>query len=387
MKKIGILTYFWADNPGTFLQAYATQEAFRKCFPDSRVELVDYKHRRVYFKPGRRHIDPRQLYRDFRRYRIYQRAQAEYLNLSAMSLTGCDPQQTIDFINGLDYDMLVAGADTILQLLPHHRQHNSVPVYWLPPELKGARVMCGSSCRALTLADLTEPQRAKMKMCVNTIPLLGVRDQATYDLILSLGLEDQSKLRQIPDPTFSLDIDHSHAEAFVQRKKLDFSRPCMLIALPATYPPARQLAEHFRSQGYRIMVFGNAPYADIKVPDISPFAWAGLYKYLDAVITDRFHGSLFSIRNHTPAVSIICGKHQISGAGNSKYASLWKLFGLEQTNWISGVECTDFDAVLKKITDGFEAFRAVSLDNKLDALKNEYLDFVKQIALISTRAY
>jgi hypothetical protein len=33
MKKIGILTYLGSDNHGTFLQAYATLQAYQKGFP------------------------------------------------------------------------------------------------------------------------------------------------------------------------------------------------------------------------------------------------------------------------------------------------------------------------------------------------------------------
>lgn len=379
MKKIGILTYFWADNPGTFLQAYATQEAFRKRLPGARVELVNYKHRHVFFKPGWRHINPRCLYLDLRRYRIYEKTKRDNFILSPRSLISRDSDEIIRFINSLGYDMLVAGADTILQLLDYHRRDGSVPIYWLPPELKGIRLMCGSSCRAMTIADLTRAQQEKMRECINTMPLIGVRDQATYDLILSLGLDDLSKLTQIPDPTFSLDIDYSHAESFMKRKKLDLSRPCILMSLPEGFSPAERLAAYFKSQGFSIAVFGHKAYADIHLPDISPFEWAGLYKYFAFVLTDRFHGTLFSIRNQTPVVSIVCSKDLMTETGKSKYASLWELFGLEKTNWINGVGCTDTDAVLEKITNGLNAFKCVSFQEKLDELKNEYVGFVDRI--------
>jgi hypothetical protein len=341
---------------------------------------VYYKHRHVYFKPGRRHINPRQLCRDFRRHRIYEKAKAEYLVLSSQSLVSCDFRETVDFINSLNYDMLIAGADTILQLLDYHRRDGSVPVYWLPPELNGIRVMCGSSCRVLSRDELTEQQQAKMKECINTMPLLGVRDQATYDLILAIGLDDPSKLTQIPDPTFSLKIDYARAEAFIRRRNLGFSIPSVLISLPDSYKPTRQLVSYYRSRGYRIVSFGYAPYADINLPDISPFEWAGLYKYFDAVITDRFHGTLFSIRNNTPVVSIVCRSDLMDTDGNSKYASLWRLFGLEQTNWINGITCTDADAVLEKINTGIETFKSHSSQRKLEELKTEYVDFVDRVA-------
>ena len=71
MKKIGILTYFWTNNPGTFLQAYSTLEALRKRFPNDRVELIDYRRRKVHFRPNRRSIWLGQLVKDIRRHAIY----------------------------------------------------------------------------------------------------------------------------------------------------------------------------------------------------------------------------------------------------------------------------------------------------------------------------
>lgn len=380
MKKIGILTYFWAENSGTFLQAYATQEAFRKRLAGHRVELVDYKHRRAGFKLSRNHLHPVRFYKYFIKYRLYRQARERHLVLSPESLISTNYEKTLSFVKRLGYDMLVAGADTILQLLDHHRRDGTVPIYWLPPELGGIRVMCGSSCRALTITDLTDSQRAIMKRSINAMPLIGVRDDATYEMIRLLGLDDESKLERIPDPTFSLKIDASYAERFVQRKRLDFSCPSVLIALPDSYLLGPELARCYQSRGYRVFSFGNASYADVELPDVSPFEWAGLYKYFDLVLTDRFHGSLFSLLNGTPAVTIVCRREAMTSRGQSKYASLWELFGLERTNWINGTECTEIDAVVDKIDKGAEAFRVAPLQEKLNVLKNEYLDFVSRVA-------
>ena len=41
--KIGILTYYGDLNCGTNLQAFATLSAVKDIFPDSRVEIIDFK--------------------------------------------------------------------------------------------------------------------------------------------------------------------------------------------------------------------------------------------------------------------------------------------------------------------------------------------------------
>ncbi|MCX5676251.1 MAG: hypothetical protein NTX87_14695, partial [Planctomycetota bacterium] len=42
--RIGLLTYFWEDNPGQFFQALATVEVLRKVFPEAQVEIPDVRH-------------------------------------------------------------------------------------------------------------------------------------------------------------------------------------------------------------------------------------------------------------------------------------------------------------------------------------------------------
>ncbi len=44
MKKIGVLTYFWGDNPGTFLQALSMCQVLMKYFPQDTIELIDYRY-------------------------------------------------------------------------------------------------------------------------------------------------------------------------------------------------------------------------------------------------------------------------------------------------------------------------------------------------------
>jgi len=341
MRKIGILTYFWADNPGTFLQAYATQEAFRRRLPKDRVELVNYRHRHVYFKPSKRHINPFQFLLDAKRYWIYEKSKAQHLILSREKLISKDYNRTLNFIKELNYDMLVSGADVILHFMTYHLREESVPIYWLPPELTCIKAMCASSGKALTLEDISEKQKRLLKKCIDDIQLIGVRDDATYNLMLDLGLEDKSKLELLPDPTFSLDIDYSHIDSFIAKRKINLAGPRVLFSLPKNFLAAPELSYYYKKQGYRVFSLNHAPYADISLTDISPFEWAGIYKYFDCVLTYRFHGTLFSILNNTPVVSIICQKGQINNRGQSKYASLWNLFGLELTNGIDATENID----------------------------------------------
>lgn len=386
MARVGILTYFWAHNPGTFLQAYATQQAFKARLSHDTVEMVDYRFLRNVFRVEARHIHLLQLFKDLRRYWIYRREQAKHFVLSSDRLVSEDYDRTVDFLKSLKYDMLISGADTILEFRPFNYRDDTVPIYWLPPELACRRVMCGSSAKGLTTNNVNAHQKRLLRRCVSGLSLIGVRDAATRELFRELGCVDQSKLLEVPDPTFSLNIDHERVAAFVQARRLDFSRPTVLLGLPFGYPFGAQIERYYRERGYRIFALNYSPHADVYLPDLSPFEWAGIYRYFHVVVTDRFHGTLFSIRNGTPVVSIVCRKDLVTPTGESKYSSLWRLFGMEDTNCINSMECGDAKTLLEKIDRGVKAFRAMSLENKLETtlsqLKQQYLTFVDKVAAL-----
>ena len=235
MKKIGILTYFWAENPGTFLQAYSMLQAFRKRFPGDRVELVDYRHRWVYFKPNRSHISFNQWVKDFRRYRIYRRTQKDHLLTSQDRLVSRDSQRAWDFIEKQHYDLIVVGSDTILELHQRHVRDGGIPVYWLPPWIGSKKVMCAASAGAATYEQLNRHQQAALSASANSFDLLGVRDDGTFDLIKKLGLKDEYKVQVVPDPTFTYCIDYTFVQRLMRKRNLDFTKPTVALHLPRIF--------------------------------------------------------------------------------------------------------------------------------------------------------
>ena len=239
--KIGLLTYFWSNNPGTFLQAYATLRALKERFPNDRVELVNCRYRRVYFPPSRRHIKPSQLIGDIKRYLIYINIRKKYFMTGTEILITRDYNRALEYIEKQRYDLIVVGSDTILQFSPFHLHNNSMPIYWLPPELKCKKVMCASSARALKYEQLSDAHRKALKEYANDFDLMGVRDDSTYNLIKEVGLRDESKLQMIPDPTFSLDIDYSLIDNVIKNKGIDFSKPTVAFHLQKSFKPGPEL--------------------------------------------------------------------------------------------------------------------------------------------------
>jgi polysaccharide pyruvyl transferase WcaK-like protein len=382
LKKIGILTYFWAHNAGTFLQAFSMLNTFRCKFPQAKVELIDLKHRRVFFKPGLGNVSIKQIFKDMRRYCLYECAKKQYLTRSKECLTTQDSERAWQFIEKQKYDLVVVGSDTVLQFLPFHFKGNNVPAYWLHPSLKCKKVMCAVSCGGLTYGRLSEEQRCACRDSLNSFDLVGVRDDATLLLMKELGINDESKLSMVPDPTFVLNIDYSHSENLIKRKRIDFSKPTVAMFLHRSIKSASAVADYYRSRDYQVVSMSATKYADLCLTDISPFEWAGIYRKFSIVLTGAFHGALFSLKNNTPVLLVIYDKSFITPRGLSKYRSLLKFFDLDRTNIINGFGIDDHRFIIEKAERALANHDKEAIRSTLENSRGRFNRFVDSICQI-----
>ena len=275
MKKIGILTFFRVDNPGAVLQAYSTQEQLTDRFPDARVEIVNFSYDRKYFFPESRtslHVD--QFIREFRRYFIYQKFRDGFFKLSKDSLVTHDSTKLWAFIEKQNYDLIVVGSDIILQAFSFHRRNGSVPASWLPSWLTCKKVISSASAFSLKYKQLNLHQQNAFKDSINGFDLISVRDDITYELIRDSGYQDLSRVRKMPDPTFTFEIDYGYSEKLLFSRGIDTSKPTILIHLDRTYKPAKQLVSYYKDAGYQILSLNRLKGSDANLADISPFQWA-----------------------------------------------------------------------------------------------------------------
>ncbi len=382
MKKIGILTYYWSDNPGTFLQAYSTVQAFEKVFPDSRVELVACGCGKLKIHINRKAVLIYPLIKEVKRYFTYKQCQASHLKISPGGIVTAKRDEAIEYLKRQNYDLIVVGADTVFQLSKASRLQDNLPVYWVPPDILAKKVACATSCGALSFEELSEVQRVFCRQSLNAFELIGVRDDATLELVHKLGLEDERKIHKVPDPTFAYDIDYSFAESFVKKHNIDKSRPMLAILTQKSFQFASELADYYRKKGYIIVTLARLPCGDICLRDISPFEWAGLFKYFSFVVTDRFHGTVFSLKNKTPVLSLVCEPQKLSAAGKTKTRCLLEDFELAETNFVDTISMENFAAFKSVIEQATDAYDPEKVALRVKDLGKRYLDFIGQIRAI-----
>jgi len=211
---------------------------------------------------------------------------------------------------------------------------------------------------------------------------VGVRDEATRRLVGTLGLDNEDKLAMVPDPTFSFEVEANEAECLIRRKKLDFSRPTVALYLLKTFKPAAALARYYQRKGWQVVSLTPEPYGDFDLYDISPLEWASIYRHFSLVVTDRFHGTIFSLKNLTPVVAVVSDPGKITEEGLSKPYSLLKLFGMEETHFLNAIGLEALDEVTRLTEAASERFDRARVSQTLSGLGEEYHRFIERIGRI-----
>lgn len=294
MRKVGIITYFTPDNYGAVLQAYALQTAIRSCGYD--VEIINYvckarNPRKVRFprRPLRilkflldwvvaRQKEERKK-EGFRRFRAkYLRCTSRYMKTNEIP---CE-----------NYDVVVVGSDQVWN--PNINEQDSA--YWLSFVPDFVRKV--SYAPSFGMAQLTSAQILEYSAYLKRFQFVSCRENDGVDLLRAkFGRSDAVKTL---DPTLLLDADsYSQCMENVENASGRFvycyyvghiSKRNALIAI------ARRRAKELHAN---LVVASNEvktlDLINIKYENPSPGEFLSLVNSAVSVVTNSFHGTVFSI--------------------------------------------------------------------------------------------
>lgn len=383
MKRIGILTYFtdipyFNDiNPGMNLQAYAVYSALKAQYPKAHIEFIRYHSWWAEWRPYISGMTIGSLLQDFKQLIKYHQFTKSFPK-SHKALVSRDREKSLRFIDRLNYNAIYVGSDTLLELF--RCEHDDISAYWLNNEVRAKKFMIAASARDTSFEMLSSKQKELMDCSISSFDMLGVRDVATFDLVKGFISSGDPRLRIVSDPTFSLEIDYTAAERYVQRKGLiKRKRPIVCFHLLKTSPYALELANIYRNKGYLVASLRPASYADFILKDLSPMEFAGIFKFFDLVLTHRFHDSVFCIKNLCPVLLYPPSKIYENAHGDSKQSSLMEMFDIKHTSFvrdISSLSAKDIYLLLESAKENF-----VKNKNSIAAinreLKSNFEDYVR----------
>lgn len=374
--KIGILTYYGdLNNCGTNLQAYATYKAVQRFHPNDDVEIVPI-HTFVALSKYMKYVP-------FLTYPFYHKMEKKYkgfkredLNVKTEYLIE-DVDEALRFVASRNYDKIYVGADTLLELDKLPEGYDGLTVYWLK-DIKADKYLIAASSKNVVYENLTGKQKEDMKVAISQFKGIAVRDRATKELFSHFV--DESQIKYILDPTFTLDIDYSLTDAYMRKRNLKIPEKSVLIHATFSEKWPRKLVKKLHELGYTVFAPRFNAWADVMLNDMSPLEQLGIYRNFYFVITHRFHDSVFCLKNNVPVLVYVKDRKDVATSkGDTKYISIQKDFGIFPQAFLGYSEdesFIDFD-IQEKVEALKRVFDVDAINSTMKQKAEEYYQYLK----------
>lgn len=311
--KIAIITFAWSKNYGAVLQAYALQSVLKGMGHDAFVVPINPERRRSLarqfigkgIRPTVRKIREWFLFRSFDEFR-----RTHY------DFGGWKEGGYAHFIaNCPKADIFVVGSDQVWNL--------SVMQSPLEEEFYFLK-MCPDSVRRVAYAaswsmeSISDDAAGRLKPLLERFSAISVREKSGVDILGRMALEAQ----WMPDPTMLLD-----SKEWAEKLGIRITPKNRMFAYQLQWDSEYDCIGLAKRLGRAMNMKVSAPYPSGNA-FLCPKDWVGTLASSRFVVTNSFHGVVFSILFHVPfAVSLIKGR--FSGM-NERVATLLDRLGLAE---------------------------------------------------------
>ncbi|MFP8890760.1 polysaccharide pyruvyl transferase family protein [Natrialbaceae archaeon A-CW2] len=311
MSKTGILTYHNNENKGAILQALCLTKALSHLFNEE-VEVIEY---RTASKERKRKIKtiitkkPSQIPRRIKDRQCCESFIREEFNISDDSIITDDHEEATEWLESQEYNILVTGSDEVWKINNRQTSWRSKlspkrpfpNLYHLDPRLSAAKVAYAASANTVEFKELNKSQRELFKEHLTAYDHISVRDNHTERMLEHLGIDNVSR---VPDPTIMWEIPTRDVRSVLEQNGIDTDEKIL-----GFHGPNNDLFEaichEYRQRGYQIVAINGSQYADLDLRGaVDPFEYYSLYAHFDMVVTSSLHSTIFSLKNHTPFVTI-----------------------------------------------------------------------------------
>ena len=299
--KIGILTYHYGYNFGGVLQCYALQKALNSIGYED-VSVINCIPNRMKFYLGGipRKRSPQVFYHWYLRLRYgkkcrrtFDEFRRNYLCITRTVLRNNLPE----FVK--DYDALIVGSDQIWNI---REQSDGMFFLSWKPEYKGRKIAYAPCCGK---NEVAEKYRLNIRNALNNFDFLSVRNGETLEFVKGItGLTPQV----VPDPTCLCDFKEllldqpvrntKYIFTYILGKEIDGGCKKALELIKKKIPGCIVIAS--------VISYSNPQkidWADEIMYYLSPVEWLNMIQNAYFVLTDSFHGTIFSMMFNTPFIT------------------------------------------------------------------------------------
>lgn len=320
--RICIFTVYNSENCGSYWQARALQDYCKKkghevffMFRDSKGTSHDKKKLIEYCIKACLKLRFTRIPRYIHKYASFESAISDF-----------------SVINEIDdsIDVCLFGSDTIWEITDEYF-HEHQKEYWGGVSGNSARISYAPSVGNATREDFQDQK--KLVGYLKQFSSISVRDQNSKEC---LEIISDIPVQVVCDPTWLFDM--SYYNQFTKKPEY---KPYLLVYCFGVLSKELQNEIHgyASKHGLRIVSFGESfDKCEKKLP-FDPYLFVSYYRYADAVFTNTFHGTLFSVMFEKPFAVETRGKTKVLevleqiGASDRKY----------QNNKLEEVYCRPID--------------------------------------------
>lgn len=307
MKKIGIITVHNSPNYGASLQSYALWK-YIDSLSDCQCEVIDlYRPYQKEYIKSKRYKGSReknlpwwrkelmtlkkslkQIFRPNKKGTVKLFSDKalpkfeEFNNKVRLSSSYAGPDEL--YVNPPKYDVYMSGSDQLW----NPEQPWALEPYFLTFAPKGAKkVAYGSS---IGIETLTKREKQNFKKWLSDYSAIGVREKSAHTLLESIGINSTI----VCDPTFLLGPDYWKSIA-IKPKQEDYILLFTLNVEPHIKEFAIKIAQKANKRLVVLSQYDVPSENYVLIDDAGPREFIGFIQHASLVITNSFHGTVFSL--------------------------------------------------------------------------------------------
>jgi len=331
MKSLGVLTTIEA-NHGSNIFNYSLNKMLKTVLPEYDVQFLRYQPWGRFWYEKLRAIKPngRIPFFNYHRYQRLTRHDYQYLNIVPLPFRPYN--RLVKSMVEKKYDALIS-AKVVWDLSDIQYIQKFPNLFWLPSDIPGTKIAYAVSGHRTNI-QIFRKFKDEIRLLLNNYSLIGVRDSLTMNMVNEAKIDQHIKIFKVPDPAFFFESSQLNKKInLIEKYGIAPDRPVLGLLLYGKPFLSGPVCEYYRSKGYQLINFNMYnPYVDINLGHkTDPFEWADFFKLMDFCITDRFHCSVFCIKNNVPFVAV--EPYKPRSLLNSKIYDLLHDFDLTDCYW------------------------------------------------------
>ncbi len=379
--KILVITFAAGLNPGTFMQSFGVRTGLLKIFPDAEIEYLkfpDFKwdKKRHDIKNSLLHVA---LQKGTALYRLmkYKRQERKYIKFTReIDLFDYDVDEAKELLS--HYDLIVVGSDTILEEAQGGKK-GQYGLNWYSSVLCNVPHILFAASASPAHFSSDKDVIGQLREIIPNFVFIGLRDDLTIKLFKNILGVNEEKIYKQPDPSYLLDTNKFKLSNYYVRKLKGRKIACCNFM--SYFPYRKELADMLRQKGYTVISTTYNPYADISIATVDAFEWASIFPFCDLVITERFHDSVFALRNCKPVIAVDWENNRISTDRDSKTFHILKDYDMEQFHFVFDNEDVLYQIVgsIDSLVNCFDKEKVAKTNQFFISKANSMLETMKTV--------